>query len=170
MFIHLRSGYEVMFRFGCLHHSLTCALPEVQPLIMVVEQCWQLCYWQNHMDFISYSSHRPQRKEKKKIPRKLVFVWSEGTKEGRDTIGQCVCVCVLDLNSFLSILGGNCFRDSTISGCHHPSSCPRSQAWGAAIHQGIVDQYWLICATSGNISAHLCSARLSVYVINMEDK
>lgn len=65
---------------------------------------------------------------------------------------------------------GNCFRDSTISGRYHHSSCPRSRVWDVAIHQGIVDQYWLICVTPGNIGAHLCFSPDSVYVINMEDE
>lgn len=91
----------------------------------------------------------------------------------RDIEGSwCVCVWapVISVPPHPIYFGGDCFRDSTISRCHHHSSCPRSRAWDVALHRGIVDQYWLICATWATIGAHLCLARCCVCVINMEDK
>lgn len=101
MFIHLRRGREVMFRFGCLHYSLACVLPEVQPLLMVAEPRLQPCYWQSHMDFISYSSLQPQRK---RSTRAFVWRWrqsgvfmreSKKRKRGNnEEASLCVCMCV----------------------------------------------------------------------------
>lgn len=99
---------------------------------------------------------------------KIMFPWEKvSKKEGKQWGGEC-----LRLRSLFHPICfvGNCFRDGTISGRHHHSSCPRSRVWDVAIHQGIVDQYWLICVTPGNIGAHLCLSPDSVYVINMEDE
>lgn len=106
--------------------------------------------------------------------QRSVRVTESKKEEGRSEVSVCafrsqshpiyflfVCVCVW---------GGIVLETAPFLDAIITQARPRSQAWDVATHQGIVDQYWLICATSGNISAHLCLSRRSVYVINMEDK
>lgn len=187
MFIHFRRAglwSNAPFWLLALFISLCIARGVATYNVGLRSCCWQPRYWQNHMDLISYSSRQTPEKQVRAIRvfvrrrGNVAFAWQKVRKKREEARWVWVCVCVFRSQSHpiyflfvcVCVWGGIVLETAPFLDAIITQARPRSQAWDVATHQGIVDQYWLICATSGNISAHLCLSRRSVYVINMEDK
>lgn len=137
MFIHFRRAglwSNAPFWLLALFISLCIARGVATYNVGLRSCCWQLRYWQNHMDLISYSSRQTPEKQVRAIRvfvrrrGNVAFAWQKVRKKREEARWVCV---PLDLNPIRSIFfcvcvwGGDCFRDSAISGCHHHSSSPK---------------------------------------------